>query len=158
MTQTESERALIRSAIAGVRDCADSMEAQAGSLAQALSTLLMPEALRGTTTEALAGLRETSGRVTFATALLQAELAASGYSVNAAEVAQGLAQMDAAMMASVVPMADLVERLERAAEANETCEPAFVVVIEAVGMLLEAVERAKSATEALRAAVSREVG
>ncbi len=148
----------IRSAIAAVRDCADSMDTQAVNLAQALPMLSMPAELRAAVAESVASLRETSGRVTFATSLLQAELATKGRPVAAAVVVQGLAQMDAAMLTAVSPMADLVERLERAAEADEACEPAFVAVIEAVGMMLEAVERAKSATEALRAAVPGEVG
>lgn len=133
------------------------METQAVSLGQALPTLSLPAVLRATATESVAVLRETSGRVTFATSLLQAELAAKGRPVDAAVVVQGLAQMDAAMLMAVSPMADLVERLERAAEADEACEPAFVAVIEAVGMMLEAVERARSATEALRAAMAGEI-
>jgi hypothetical protein len=141
-----------------VRDCADSLETQAVNLGRALPVLQMPGVLRATATESVAGLREASGRVTFATSLLQAELTEKGHPVDAAVIVRSLAQMDAAMLQAIAPMADLVERLERAAEADEACEPAFVAVIEAVGLMLEAVERAKSATEVLREAVAGEVG
>jgi len=57
-------------------------------------------------------------------------------------------------MAVVAGATDLVDQLEKAAERDERQEPVFVLVIDAVGMLLQALERAKSATGALAAARS----
>lgn len=54
-------------------------------------------------------------------------------------------------MGVVAGATDLVDQMEKAAERDEQLEPAFVLVIDAVGVLLQELERAKSATAALAA-------
>jgi hypothetical protein len=54
------------------------------------------------------------------------------------------------MMNSVAAATGVVEQLEAAAERDEAHEPAFVLVIEAVGTLLQALENARAATGALQ--------
>ena len=49
----------------------------------------------------------------------------------------------------------LVDSLEQAAELDEANEPAYALVIDAAAGLLNSFEKAKSATEALRAALSK---
>ena len=62
-----------------------------------------------------------------------------------------LSGLDAALMAVVAGATDLVDQMEKAAERDERQEPAFVLVIEAVGILLQELERARAATGALAA-------
>jgi len=145
-----SSNTLLRAAMAAVRDCADTMEAQAASLLQALPTLPMDEALRASALDLSAGLRDASSRVTFELALLQAELGEG--KAEAASAVQRLAGMDALMMGAVAAMADVVDQLEKAAERDETNERSFVLVIEATATMLQGLEKAKAATQALVAA------
>ena len=58
------------------------------------------------------------------------------------------------MMGALAAMADFVDELEKAAERDEANERAFVLVIEATGVLLQGLEQAKAATQALRAATA----
>ena len=143
---------LLRAAMTAVRDCADTMETQAASLLEALSTLPMHEGLRASALELSAGLKDASSRVTFELALLQAE-PGQGKAEGASAV-QRLAGMDALMMGAVAAMADVVDELEKAAERDETNERSFVLVIEATGAMLQGIEKAKAATQALDAAGS----
>lgn len=147
MADADATKVQVRAAIAAVRDCADTMEAQAEGLWQAMPAVSMPADLRVTAMTHIAGLRETSGRVTFELALLQAEVGEA--KVDTATVVQGLSHLDAAMMAAVAVLTDVVDRLESAAEDDEAHERAFVLVIEAIGVLLQAIGKAKSATQAL---------
>jgi len=64
-----------------------------------------------------------------------------------------LSAMDATMMAAVAALTDVVDQLEEAAERDERHEPAFVLMIEATGVLLQALGEARAATEALGAAM-----
>jgi hypothetical protein len=148
---TNDQQALLRAAIAAVRDCAEKMEAQATGLLESLPTAAISEALRANALQLTAGLKDASGRVTFELALLQAELADK--KVVAATAVKRLSAMDATMMAAVAAMTDVVDQLEEAAERDERHEPAFVLVIEATGVLLQALGEARAATEALGAAV-----
>ena len=104
-----------------MRDCAETMETQATSLRQALPAVPMPEELaggrRGTRRRAC---KDTSGRVTFELALLQAELAEDRLDV--ATAVKRLSAMDAAMMSAVAALADVVDPLEKAAERDEQYE------------------------------------
>jgi hypothetical protein len=109
----------------------------------------MPEVLRSAVMERVTGLRDTSGRVTFEMALLQTELAAGPAVAEVAAVVKSLSRMNAAMMAAVAALTDEVDRLEGAAEADEAHETAFLLVIEAIGVQLQALETAKAATELL---------
>jgi hypothetical protein len=147
----DDKKTLLRVAIAAVRDCADTMETQATGLLQSLPTVAISEALRASALELSAGLKDASGRVMFELALLQTEIAEGN--ADAATAVQRLSAMDATMMAAVAAMAEVADKLEKAAERDERNEPAFVLVIEATGFLLQALEKAKAATEALRAAV-----
>jgi chorismate synthase len=142
---------MMRAAIAAVRDCADTMETQATSLLQSLPTVAVSGELRPSALELTAGLKDASGRVTFELALLQAELADE--TAAAATAVKRLSAMDATMMAAVAALTDVVDQLEAAAERDEQYEPAFVMVIEVTGRLLQKLEKAKAATEALGAAM-----
>ena len=138
---------LQRAAIAAVRDCAETMESQAASLLEALPTLPMDEALRASALDLSAGLRDASSRVTFELALLQTELGEG--KAEAASAVQRLAGMDALMMSAVAAMADVADELEKSAERDETHERSFVLVIEATAAMLQGLEKAKAATQAL---------
>ncbi len=138
-----------KSAVSVVRKCADAMVSQASSLLQSLPNLAMQEALRATALQLAAGLKDTSERVMFELALLQTELGEG--KADGAAVVRRLSGLDAAMMGAVAPLAEVVDALEKAAERDEAQEPAFVLVIESVGSLLQALEHAKKATAALEA-------
>ncbi len=140
----------LRAAIAAVRDCADTMETQAASLLQALPTLPMDEGSRASALSVSAGLRDASSRVTFELALLQAELGEG--KAEAASAVQRLAGMDALMMGAVAALADVADELEKAAERDEAHERSFVLVMEATAAMLQGIEQAKAATQALDAA------
>jgi len=133
-----------RPAIAAVRDCADTMENGAASLLRSLPDVPMEDALRATVVELGARLRDASSRVTFELALLQAEL--SEDKADAATAAQRLSAMDATMMGALEAVPDIVDQLEHSAERDEQYEPAFVLVIEAAGVMLQALEKARAAT------------
>lgn len=148
---TNDQQALLRAAIVAIRHCADAMEARAAGLLEALPKAAISEALRANALELTAGLKDASGRVTFELALLQAQLADK--KAVAATAVKRLSAMDATMMAAVAALTDVVDQLEEAAERDERHEPAFVLVIEATGVLLQALEEARAATEALGAAM-----
>jgi len=141
---------LLQAAMAAVRDCASTMETQAVSLLEALPKVPMNEALRANALKLSVGLNDASGRVTFELALLQAELGEG--KAEAASAVQLLAGMDALMMGAVAAMADVADEMEKAAELDETYEQSFVLVIEATGVMLQELEKAKAATQALDAA------
>jgi hypothetical protein len=149
---TGDRQTLLQVAIAAVRDCADKMEDHAASLLQALPKVPMDEGLRATAIELSAGLKDASNRVTFELALLQVELGEA--KADAATAVQSLSGMDATMMAALAAVADVVDRLESAAERDEQNERAFVLVIEATAVMLQSLEKARAATQALSAAVS----
>jgi len=108
--------------------------------------------LRANTREQSEGLKDASSRVTFELALLQTELVEG--KTDTATVVQRLSSMDALMMGALAAMADVVDELEKAAERDEANERAFVLVIEATGVLLQGLENAKAATQVLRTATS----
>ncbi len=142
-----SSNTLLQAAMAAVRDCASTMETQAVSLLAALPKVPMDEALRASALKLSAGLNDASGRVTFELALLQAELGEG--KAETASAVQRLAGMDALMMGAVAAMADVADELEKAAERDETHERSFVLVIEATAAMLQGLEKAKAATQAL---------
>jgi hypothetical protein len=148
---TNDKQTLLRAAIAAVRDCADQMEAQAAGLLLSLPTVAASEELRASALELTGGLKDASGRVTFELALLQAELADE--TTAPATAVKRLSAMDATMMAAVAALTDVVDQLEAAAERDERYEPAFVLLIDATGVLLQALEKARAATAALGAAM-----
>ena len=149
-TTARNGNALLQAAMTAVRDCADTMETQAASLLEVLPTVPMNEELRASALVLSAGLKDASCRVTFELALLQAELGEG--KAEAASAVQRLAGMDALMMGAVAAMADVADELEKAAELDETYERSFVLVIEATAAMLQGLEKAKAATQALDAA------
>jgi hypothetical protein len=151
MTAGDS-KTLLRAAMAAVRDCADKMEDRAVSLWDALPKLPMSEGLRATALELSAGLKDASARVTFELALLQTEMGEAR--TDAASALPRLSAMDATMMRALGAMTDVVDRLETAAEEDEQYEQAYVLVIEAAAVMLQGLEKAKAASEALRAGMS----
>jgi hypothetical protein len=149
--KNDDRKTTLRAAIAAVRDCADTMETQAAGLLAALPTVAIREELRASALDLSAGLKDAAGRVTFELALLQTEIGQGKADVTTA--VKRLSAMDAAMMSAVAALADVVDQLEKAAEHDEQTEPAFVLVIEATGVMLQGIEKAKTATQALGAAV-----
>ncbi len=138
-------------AVSAVRECADTMASQAEWLQRALPDLVMGETLRASALKWSQALRDTSQRVMFELALLQAQL--SEGRAEPAVVLRRLSGLDAAMMDVVAGSTELVEQLEKAAESDEAQEPAFVVVIEMVARLMAGCESAQAATRALRDAL-----
>lgn len=143
----DDRKTMLRAAIAAVRDCADTMETQAAGLIAALPTAALSEEMRATALDLSAGLKDASGRVTFELALLQTQLGEG--KADATTAVDRLSAMDAAMMSAVAAFADVVDHLEKAAERDERYEPAFVLVIEATGVMLQGIEKAKAATQAV---------
>lgn len=137
----------VTKALSAVRKCADTMEAQAKRLLESLPDLPMDGSLRAKALALGATLKDTANRALFEVALLQGELDAREADVAAA--IRRLAAVDAAMMEVVAAAADVVEQLEKAAERDEAHEAAFVTVIEAVGVMLQALDEARAATSAL---------
>ena len=135
-------------AMSAVRECADAMAGQAERLKRALPDLVMGEALRANALRWSESLGDTSQRVLFEIALLQAEL--SEGRADLPVVIRRLSALDAAMLDVVAGSTELVEQLEAAAERDAAQEPAFVVVIETMARLMAACESAQDATRTLR--------
>jgi chromosome segregation ATPase len=144
MPKTSERQTLLRAAIAAVRDCADSIDQGAVSLGQSLQDVSMEDSLRTTVDDLCAKLRDASSRVTFELALLQTELGEEKADIESA--VQRLSRMDATMMSALESVPDVVDKLEKSAERDEQYEPAFVLVIEAAGVMLQSLDRAKAAT------------
>ena len=125
------------------------MENSADGLLRALPTMPMDEILRASSLETGTSLKDTAGRVEFEVALLQAQLGEG--KTNVPNVIKALSSMDATIMGALASAADVVDELEAAAERDERNEPPFVMMIEATGVMLQGLEKAKAATEALRA-------
>ena len=149
MTSSDMQRKIL-AALASVRDCAEQIESRADGLLQSLPSMPMDEKLRATSLATSAGLKDTAGRVEFEVALLQAQLGEG--KADVAGVVRSLSSMDATIMGALASAADVVDELEAAAERDERNEPPFVMMIEATGAMLQGLEKAKTATEALRAA------
>jgi len=149
MTDNELQPKIL-AALAAVRDCAAQIEDSADGMLKALPAMPMDEVLRAASLETSAGLKDTAGRATFEVALLQAQLGEG--KTNVASVVQALSSIDATIMGALASAADVVDELEKAAERDERNEPPFVMMIEATGAMLQGLEKAKVATEALRAA------
>ena len=135
------------------RDCADTMEAQAANLVAAVADVPMDAALRAQTVEQCATLKDRAGRVTFELALLEAEL--SKGEPPGQGIVRRLVGVEATMMEAMAPLAELADALERAAERDPAQERAFVLVIEATGVMLQGLDRAREATAALGSTASR---
>jgi hypothetical protein len=145
MPKTSERQTLLRAAIAAVRDCADTIEQGAVSLLQSLQGVSMEDSQRAKVADLCANLRDASSRVTFELALLQTELGEEKADVESA--VQRLSRMDATMMGALESVPDVIDQLEKSAERDEQYEPAFVLVIEAAGVMLQSLDRAKAATQ-----------
>ena len=139
-------------AIADVRDCAVQMRAGAASLQKELPKVRMEENLRAATQGLCERLSEVSSDVAAEVGVLRD--AALTAELDAAGILGELSGLEATMMSVLAGFAELVEKLEQAGERDERCEPAFVLVIEAAGGLLQRFQTAKASTDALRAATS----
>ena len=142
--------------MAAVRDCADRMEERAASLLESLPTVSMDAGLRATASQLCSGLQETAARVAFELALLQTEL--DERKADTAAAIRKLVGLDATMMETLAPVAEVADQLEGAAERDEQNERAFVMVIEAAGVMMQALEKARAATAALSASQSNRPG
>ena len=140
-------RAILSAALAAARDCADTMEAQAANLVGTVADVPMDAVLRAQTVELCATLKDRAGRVTFELALLEAEL--SKGEPPGKDIVRRLVGVEATMMEAIAPLAELADALERAAERDPAQERAFVLVIEATGVMLQGIDRAREATAAL---------
>jgi hypothetical protein len=145
MPKTSERQTLLRAAIAAVRDCADAIEQGAVSLGRSLQDVSMEDSQRAMVDALCAKLRDASSRVTFELALLQTELGEEKADVESA--VQRLSRMDATMMSALESVPDVIDQLEKSAERDEQYEPAFVLVIEAAGVMLQSLDRAKAATQ-----------
>lgn len=145
----KQDAAMTTTAVSAVRRCADTLERQSEGLRRALADLPMDAGLRAGALELSAALKDTSSRVMFELALLQTEIDQGR--ADAATSLRRLSGLDAAMMNVLAGATDLVEGLEQAAERDQQHEPAFVIVIEAVGVLMQELEEARRATGALAA-------
>lgn len=123
------------------------MEAQAEDLLEALPGVPMDAALRARAAELCATLKDRAERVTFELALLEPALGQGGPTAD--DIVHRLVGLDATMMEALAPLAGLADALERAAERDPDQERAFVLVIEATGVMLQHLDRAREATAAL---------
>lgn len=144
---TAEARASFRAATAAARDCADTMEAQAERLLEAVDGVPMDGALRARAIELCTTLKDRAERVTFELALLEPALGQGGPTDD--DIVRRLVGLDATMMDALAPLAELADALERAAERDAEQERAFVLVIEATGVMLQHLDRAREATAAL---------
>jgi hypothetical protein len=135
---------LLAAAIGAVRNCADAMDAQAAALLRALPALAMDERLRPTVLEWSAGLKDTAARVMFELALLQTEIGER--KADVATAVQRLSNLDSTMMTVLDASADVLSKLEAAAERDEEHEPAFALVMQAVREMLRKFGTARAAT------------
>jgi len=135
---------LLAAAIGAVRDCADAIEAQASGLQRALPELSMDEGLRPAVLEWCVGLKDTAARVIFELALLQVEI--SEGKADVATAVQRLSNLDSTMMTVLDASADVLSKLEAAAERDEEHEPAFALVMQAVQEMLRKFGTARAAT------------
>lgn len=142
-------RTRVIDALADVRDCAMQMRATAANLQQELPRIRLDENLRA----AAKGLCERLARVSVdvISAVGEQRDAALSTQLDVAAILRALSGMEATMMGVLAGFAELVEKLEGAAERDERCEPAFVLVIESAGTLLQRFQVAKASTDALRA-------
>lgn len=144
-------RTLVLDAIANVRDCAARMRASADNLQEELPRVRVDENLRAAAKGLCGRLAEASSDAL--SAVDEQRDAALKPELDAAVVLRALSGIEAGMMDVLAGFAELVEKLEAAAERDERCEPAFVLVIEAAGGLLQCFQTARSSTDALRAAM-----
>lgn len=144
-------RTLALDAIADLRDCAARMRASADNLQKELPRVRVDENLRAAAKGLCGRLAEVAGdALSMAGEQRDAALAPEP---DATAILRALSGIEARVMDVLAGFAELVEKLEAAAERDERCEPAYVLVIEAAGGLLQRFQTAKASTDALRAAL-----
>ncbi len=145
-------RTAAQSAIENVRACGAQMGVSAQSLRSTSPTVRMDLAARNRTLELCEQLSAVASEVAAGVAGLDAVDATSGDEVR--EVLRTLSTLEAQMMQVLSGFSGLVDSLEQAGERDEANEPAYVLVVESAAGLLQSFEKAKTSTEALRAALS----
>jgi len=145
-------RTAARGAIVSVRECGAQMGASAHALRTALPSVRMDEAARNRALDLCEQLSAVAGEVASGVAGLDAVSARSDDEIR--EVLHTLSTLEAPMMQALAGFSGLVESLEQAGERDEANEPAYVLVIDAAAGLLQSFQKARSSTEALRAALS----
>lgn len=144
-------RSAAQKAIENVRECGVQMSVRAQALRAALPKVRMDAADRTRTLELCDQLSAVAGEVASGVSGLDAVNAESTDEIR--EVLRTLSTLEAQVMQVLAAFTFLVESLEQAAERDEANEPAYALVIDAAAGLLNSFETAKSATEALRAAL-----
>lgn len=144
-------RTLVLDAIADVRDCAVQMRASAENLRKELPRVRVDENLRAAANGLCGRLVQVSSEA-LSTVGEQRD-AALAPEPDAVVILRALSDVEARMMDVLAGFAGLVEKLEAAAERDERCEAAYVLVIEAAGGLLQRFQAARTSTDALRAAM-----
>ena len=142
-----------QSAIANVRECGAQMGTSAQALRAALPRVRMNVAERNRTLELCEQFSAVSSEVASGVAGLDSVTATSEDEIR--EVLLTLSTLEAQMMQVLVGSSLLVDSLEQSAERNAADESAYVIVVEKVAGLLQSFQKAKSETEALRAALNR---
>ncbi|MGB5104879.1 MAG: hypothetical protein WBO04_16385 [Steroidobacteraceae bacterium] len=147
----KDQRTLALDAIADVRDCAVQMRATSENLQKELPRIRVDENLRAAAKGLCGRLAQVSSDAL--SAVGEQRDAAVSADIDAARILTALSGIEGTMMDVLAGFAELVEKLEAAAERDERCEPAFVLVIEAAGGLLQRFQTAKASTDALRTAL-----
>jgi hypothetical protein len=141
-----------QSAIASVRECGAQMAASAQALRSASPKVRMELAARNRTLDLCERLSAVASEVASGVAGLDAVSARSDDEIR--EVLRTLSTLEAQMMEALAGFSVLADSLEQAGERDEANEPAYVLVIDTAARLLQSFQKAKSATEKLRAALS----
>lgn len=136
-------------AIESVRAFGAQMGTSAQSLRAALPTVRLSAGDRTRALELCDHLAAVAAEVTSGAAGLDAVNARSDDEIR--EVLRTLTMLEAQGMQVLSALTFLAEALEQAAERDESNEPAYVLVIEGAGGLMQSFEKAKTATESLRA-------
>lgn len=145
MNETQARRRRRQAALEATGRCALRMRELAGDLLGALPAAQMDDGLRDTTVVLCRRLEGISRDVDAELEALQVSL--GDLEASDETVAGSLSGIDATWMGVLAGLADVVEKLEDDAEHDPAVEPAFVLVIEAVGAMLHEFQSAKDATE-----------
>lgn len=145
-------RTRAQSAIESVRECGAQIGARAQTLRAALPNVRMEAAERNKTLELCDQLSVAASEVASVVVGLDAVSAKSDDEIH--EVLRTLSMLEAQMMQALAGFSVLADSLEQAGERDEANEPAYVLVIDTAAALLQSFQKAKSSTEALRAALS----
>jgi hypothetical protein len=138
-----------------VRDCGAQIGTTAQSLRAALPGVHMDVAERTRTLELCEQFSAVASEVASGVAGLDAIDAKSDDEIR--EVLHTLSTLEAQMMQVLAASTLLIDSLEQSAERDRANEPAYVLIVEAAAGLLHSFQKAKSSTEALRAALGERI-